>query len=159
MDSRPFLLIFLAAAALQPIVARTQAGGTATIGVLTTTRLTEPLQKVIREGLSEHGYVEGQNLVIEWRGADGRQDRSAALARELAQRNVDVIVAVLTPAARAAKDATSTIPIVMAPAGDPVGSGFAASLARPGRNMTGVTGIGAELSASSSRRSASSCRS
>ena len=146
MNRRGFLLASLVGAVIQPLVAGAQkAVGTATIGVLTTTRLTEPLQKAIREGLAEHAYVEGQNVVIEWRGADGRQDRAAALARELVKRRVDVIVTVLTPAAQAAKDATSTIPIVMAPAGDPVGSGFAASLARPGRNMTGVTGIGADL--------------
>jgi putative ABC transport system substrate-binding protein len=147
MNRRRFLLTAWAGAMARPLVAGAQKpGGTATIGVLTTTQLTEPLQTVIREGLREHGYVEGQNISIEWRAADGRQDRAAALAQELVQRKVDVIVAVLTPAVQAAKDATSTIPIVMAPAGNPVGSGFAASLARPGRNMTGVTGIGDELS-------------
>jgi len=117
-----------------------------TIGVLAATRLTEALRLAIRDGLREHGYVEGQNILIEWRAAEGLGDRAAALATELAHLNVDVIVAVLTPAVQAAKNATSTIPIVMAPAGDPVGSGFVVSLARPGRNITGVTGISAELS-------------
>jgi putative ABC transport system substrate-binding protein len=147
MNRRRFLLTPLAGAMAHPLIAGAQKSGrTATIGVLTTTRLTEPLQTVIREGLRDHAYVEGQNISIEWRSAEGRRDRAAALARELVQRKVDVIVAVLTPAVQAAKDATTTIPIVMAPAGNPVGSGFAASLARPGRNMTGVTGIGDELS-------------
>src|SRR6266850_5077100 len=117
-----------------------------TIGVLSATRLTAAVQGAIRDGLREQGYVEGRNLVIEWRAAEGRTDRAAALAAELARLKVDVIVALLTPAVQAAKNATSTIPIVMAPAGDPVGSGFVVSLARPGRNITGVTGISAELS-------------
>jgi putative tryptophan/tyrosine transport system substrate-binding protein len=146
VDRRDFLMTSLAGIVVQPLVAWAQKPGKATLGVLTTTRLTEPLQRVIREGLAEHGYVDGQNIVIEWRAAEAVQDRAPALARELVQRKVDVIIAVLTPATQAAKDATSTIPIVMAPAGEPVGSGFATSLARPGGNITGVTGIGAELS-------------
>jgi len=104
------------------------------------------LQEAFRQGLLDHGYVEGQNIVVEWRAAEGRPDRAKALAVELARLNVDVIVANLTPAVQAAKDATSTIPIVMASAGDPVGTGFVASLARPGGNITGMTGISAELS-------------
>jgi len=117
----------------------------ATIGVLASTQLTEAVQGAIRDGLREQGYVEGRNIVIEWRSAEGRSDRAAALAIELAHLKVDVIVALLTPAAQAAKNATSAIPIVMAPAGDPIASGFVTSLARPDRNLTGVTGIGAEL--------------
>ena len=117
----------------------------ATIGVLATTQLTEAIQRAVREGLSEQGYVEGRNLVIEWRSAEGYPDRAGPLAVELVRLKVDVVVALLTPAAQAAKDATTTIPIVMAPVGDPIASGFAASLARPERNLTGVTGIGAEI--------------
>jgi putative ABC transport system substrate-binding protein len=116
------------------------------IGVLTFTQMTAALQEAFRQGLLDHGYVEGQNIVVEWRAAEGRPDRAKALAVELARLNVDVIVANLTPAVQAAKDATSTIPIVMASAGDPVGTGFVASLARPGGNITGMTGISAELS-------------
>jgi putative ABC transport system substrate-binding protein len=123
-----------------------QAAKLPTIGVLAATRLTEALRQAIRDGLREHGYVEGQNVLIEWRAAEGLSDRAAALATELAHLKVDVILALLTSAVHAAKNATSTIPIVMAPAGDPVGSGFVVSLARPGRNITGVTGIAAELS-------------
>jgi len=123
------------------VVDAQQAARPATIGVLVTTGLTEALQRAIREGLEEHGYAEGRNIVIEWRFAESRADRAAALAMELVHRKVDVIVAVLTSAAYAAKNATSTIPIVMAPAGDPLGSGLIANLARPGQNVTGVTGI------------------
>jgi putative ABC transport system substrate-binding protein len=115
------------------------------IGVLTFTQMAPAFQDPLRQGLRAHGYVEGQNLVIEWRAAEGRPDRAKALALELVQLKVDVIVANLTPAVQAAKDATSTIPIVMAAAGDPVGTGFVASLARPGGNITGMTGISAEL--------------
>jgi putative ABC transport system substrate-binding protein len=117
----------------------------AMIGVLATTQLTDAMQGAIRDGLREHGYIDGRNVVIEWRSAENHRDRLAVLAAELTQLKVGVIVAQLTPAVQAAKNATSTIPIVMAPAGDPVASGFVASLARPGRNVTGVTGIGNEL--------------
>jgi putative ABC transport system substrate-binding protein len=116
------------------------------IGVLTFTEITEAFREAFRQGLRDHGYVEGQNLLIEWRHAGGRKDRADAVAAELVQLKVDVIVATLTPAVHAARSATATIPIVMAPAGDPVGQGFVASLARPGGNITGVTGLAAELS-------------
>lgn len=114
--------------------------------MLTFTQMTASLQESLRQGLRDQGYVEGQNLLVEWRAADGRPDRAKVLALELVRLKVDVIVANLTPAVQAAKDATRTIPIVMASAGDPVGTGFVASLARPGGNVTGVTGISAELS-------------
>ena len=116
------------------------------IGVLTFTRMTAAFQEPLRQGLRQHGYIEGQSILIEWRAAEGRPERATALAMELVQLKVDVIVANLTPAVQAAKNATSTIPIVMASAGDPVGTGFVASLARPGGNITGMTGISAELS-------------
>ena len=116
-----------------------------TVGVLVTTVFTDDLRQAIREGLREHGYVESQNIAIEWRAAEGRTDRASTLAAELVRLNVDVIAAIQTPAVQAAQRATRTIPIVMAGAGDPVRSGFIASLARPGGNITGVTGIPAEL--------------
>ena len=144
MDRRAFCLGGVAIC-VAPLAVAAQPAGKPTIGVLATTQLTERLEAAIREGLKEHGYVEGRNIAIEWRAADGRLDRAAVLATELAQRRVDVIVAVLSVAVQAAKNATATIPIVMAPAGDPVTSGFVVSLARPGRNVTGVTGIGGEL--------------
>ena len=116
------------------------------LGVLSFTQVTPAMQDALRSGLREHGYVENRNLVIEWRAAEGRVDRAKTLAAELVSMNSQVIVAMLTPAVQAAKEATATIPIVMAPAGDPVATGFVASLARPGGNITGIAGQGAEIS-------------
>ncbi len=101
--------------------------------------------KGFRQGLREHGWIEGQNIAIEYRWAEGKFDRLPELAAELVRLKVDVIVAP-GPSARAARDATKTIPIVFTGASDPVGEGYALSLARPGRNMTGLTLSGPELS-------------
>jgi putative tryptophan/tyrosine transport system substrate-binding protein len=98
-----------------------------------------------QRGLRELGYVEGRNIVIEYRFADGKFDRLAALAAELVQLNVDVIVSVVTQASLAAKNATRTIPIVIVSVGDPVGAGLVASLARPGANVTGNSGMTTEV--------------
>ena len=97
------------------------------------------------QGLRELGYVEGQNIIVEGRWYGERTDRLPALAGELVQLKVDVIVAGAPPAPEAAKRATSTIPIVMANHNDPVGSGLVASLARPGRNVTGMSTLSPEL--------------
>jgi len=99
-----------------------------------------------RDGLRQLGYVEGKNIVIEWRSAENNQDLLPALAAELVHLKVDLIVTAGSPVTRAAKEATSTIPIVMALDPDPVGNGFVASLARPGGNVTGVSALSPDLS-------------
>jgi putative ABC transport system substrate-binding protein len=96
-------------------------------------------------GMRELGYVEGKNLIVEKRFADGKAERLQGLAAELVQLKVDVIVAEASPAIVAAQKATTTIPIVMATTGDPVGSGFVKSLARPGGNITGLSNMGGDL--------------
>ena len=94
--------------------------------------------------MRELGYVEGKNLIVEWRSADGELERLPGLAAELVQLKMDVIVAVASPAIGAAQKATTTIPIVMAITGDPVGSGFVKSLAHPGGNITGLSNMGGD---------------
>jgi putative ABC transport system substrate-binding protein len=101
----------------------------------------------LRQRLRDAGYVEGRDVVIEWRSAEGNYDRVFSLAADLVQQKVDVIVVDSTPAALAAKRATSAIPIVMVISGDPVGSGLVASLARPGGNVTGLSMMMSDLGA------------
>ena len=121
----------------------------ARIGYLTTGSLGSPETRAsldaFRQGLRERGYVDGQNILIEYRAADGKIERLPGLANELARLKVDIIVAGATPAARAAQQATTTIPIVAMAMGDPVRDGLVASLARPGTNITGSTFLGPEL--------------
>jgi putative ABC transport system substrate-binding protein len=106
-----------------------------------------PFLKEFREGLRELGYVEGQNIQLELRSAQGKISDLPAAAGALVALKVDIIVTFQTPAGIAAKNATSEIPIVLGPAGDPVGTGLVASYARPGGNVTGVAGAGPEVGA------------
>jgi putative ABC transport system substrate-binding protein len=116
------------------------------IGVLLgTTPGRDPLVGAFLEGMRALGYVEGQHLVVEYRGAEGQYERFPDLAAELVRLKVDVLVGGGTPAALVAKHATTTIPIVMVGVGDPVGSGLVASLARPGGNVTGVASLAPDL--------------
>jgi putative ABC transport system substrate-binding protein len=116
------------------------------IGYLMTRFLDPVRSEALRQGLRELGYVEGKTIVIEWRSAEGKLDRLPALAAELVRLKVDVIVASGPVPTRVIKDATSTIPIVMAQVNDPVGNGFVASLARPGGNITGLSTLAPEIS-------------
>jgi putative tryptophan/tyrosine transport system substrate-binding protein len=102
--------------------------------------------EAFRQGLRELGYVEGKNIVIEYRYAEGKLNRHPALAAELVRLKVDVIVTVGAGLTRSAKEATNTIPIVMAQESDPIGNGFVASLARPGGNITGLSTLSPEIS-------------
>jgi putative tryptophan/tyrosine transport system substrate-binding protein len=118
------------------------------IGYLTVASLSSNVARVeaFRQGLRELGYVEGKNIVIEWRSGEGKLERQGELTSELVRLNVDVIVTSGPSMTRAAKEATVTIPIVMAQDTDPVGNGFVASLARPGGNITGLSVLSPELS-------------
>ncbi len=117
------------------------------IGILTlSVAASMPAFEGFRQGLRDLGYVEGQNIVLELRFAQGKPERLAAMAIELAQMKVDLIVIESAQAARAARDASKAIPIVMAVVGDPVGAGLVASLARPGGNITGLSTLSPELS-------------
>ena len=126
-----------------------QAAKVARIGYLGTGSLESPeIQanlNAFRQGLTDLGYVEGPGIHIEYRTADGKLEQLAALATELVRLKVDIIVAAATPAARAAQQATTTIPVVAVAMGDPVRDGLVASLARPGANITGSTFLGPEL--------------
>jgi putative ABC transport system substrate-binding protein len=149
MRRREFIAGLGATVAL-PLPARAQQTKTAPrIGMLTpgTPERFASLDAAFLQGLHELGYTEGQNFTVERRFGDWKLDRLPELAAELVRLNVDIIVASSTPTARAAKQATSTIPIVVVAMGDPVGDELVASLARPGGNVTGMAFLGPELAA------------
>jgi len=146
MRRRDFVILLAGAMGGRPFAVRAQQKAMPVIGFLGSTSRSAPLVAAFLEGLAETGYVEGQNAAIEYRWAEGRYDRLPALAAELVKRGVDVIVTQGgIPPTRAAKSATSTIPIVFAVGTDPVEDGLVASLARPGGNLTGVTFMMTEL--------------
>jgi ABC-type uncharacterized transport system substrate-binding protein len=145
MDRRSFLGTLAGGLLAAPLVAPAQQprGKSARIGLLGD--VPSFLDEAFREGLRELGYNEGQNIVIEHRSPEWKYERLPGLAADLVRLKVDVIVAASPAATKAAKQATSTIPIVFTVSGDPVADGFVASLARPGGNITGLATIGPEL--------------
>jgi putative ABC transport system substrate-binding protein len=152
MDRRRFLLTSLAGARGAPLAAGAQqtAGKLWRIGVLSFTRFPGSENQRIeafRQGLRDLGYVEGRNLTIEYRYSDGKDDMSPVLAAELVRLRVSVIATYGTKATRAAKQATSSTPVVMLTVLDPVGAELVASLSRPGGNITGLSEVSVELSA------------
>jgi putative tryptophan/tyrosine transport system substrate-binding protein len=148
MRRREFITLAGGAAAAWPLAVRAQQPDRVRrIGVLLLDHAeAESLQTGLREGLREFGFVEGQNIRFEVRSAGGKLDQLPSLAAELVSIKVDVIVALFTPSALAAKQATGEIPIVFL-AGDPLGTGIVPSLARPSGNLTGLSTMGAELQA------------
>ncbi len=147
MDRRAFLGTLTSGLLGAPLAAGAQqAAKVPRIGFLAGNLAATPrLREAFGQGLRDLGYVEGRNVVIEYRDAEGKFERLPALAAELVALKVDVIVAPNTVAALAAEQATKTIPIVFATAGDPVGSGLVTSLARPGGNVTGLSILAPEL--------------
>ena len=147
MRRREFITLLGGVAVAWPCTVRAQQKAMPVIGFLSSLSAGPfaPLVAAFHQGLNETGYVEGQNLAIEYRSAEGRYDRLPALAADLVGRNVDVIVTSGATGIAAAKGATSTIPIVFLGGGDPVAAGLVASLARPGGNLTGFSIFGFEL--------------
>ena len=150
MQRREFITFLGGTAVAWPLGALAQQIGKVwRVGMLDTTSATLNAANIdaFRRGLRQLGYVEGKNLIIEYRSGEGRIERFPELAAEMVRLMVDVIVTRGTPAALAAKNATATIPIVMAAIGEPVGTGMVASLAQPGGNVTGLSAFVTELTA------------
>jgi ABC-type uncharacterized transport system substrate-binding protein len=148
---RKFITLLGGMAAAWPLSARAQQPASSVrqvrAGVIAPSPPTPAMLNAFRDGMRERGYVEGQNLSVAVRWPQGSFDQDPSVVAALINSNVDVIVAWSTPAVIAVRRATSTVPIVMIAVGDPVGSGFIASLARPGGNITGLTNISIDLSA------------
>jgi putative ABC transport system substrate-binding protein len=144
----PSILVAVVLLAIGVIAEAQQPKKVPRIGFLITVSPSSISERIeaFRQGLRELGYLEGKNIVTEWRSAEGKLDRIPALAAELVRLKVEVILSAGPQNTRAAKEATSTIPIVMGFDNDPVGSGFVASLARPGGNITGLSTLAPELS-------------
>jgi putative ABC transport system substrate-binding protein len=148
MDRRAFIRSVVSGLIAAPLAARAQqAGKVHLIGFLGNSTPAHEANLVgpFREGLRELDYVEGRNILIEYRWAEGKYERFPALIRELIALKVDVIVTAGTPASLAVKKATTSIPLVMVAVGDPVGTGIVASLAQPGGNITGLTSLSPNL--------------
>jgi putative tryptophan/tyrosine transport system substrate-binding protein len=143
----PSILVAVVLLAVAVIAEAQQPKKVPRIGYLVISSLSgsESRAEAFRQGLRELGYVEGKNIIIEWRSADGKRERGPTLAEELVRLKVEVIVTGGSGATRPAKEATKTIPIVMAQDGDPVGNGYVASLSHPGGNITGLSSLSAEL--------------
>jgi len=150
MRRRDFIKMLGISAAAWPLTARAQQAHIPKIGVLVAgTPDPQQFWTIFRQALRDLGYIEGQNIQFEYRSAEGDRTRLNGLAIDLARMNLDIIVTWQTPTVMAAKQATHSIPIVMADSGDPVGTGLVASLARPGGNVTGMAGVTAELAGKS----------